>query len=502
MGVQSGDSDGKTGAAGSPAEGGVALPHDHPDTEPTCIDPQAPIHQGVEAIAVSGQPSTANRVALPPGHKLLEYTIEAVLGAGGFGITYLASDTNLRCEVAIKEYLPGDLAVRTPEMQVAPRLGSDIQAFRFGLKRFVAESRALAGFRHPNIVRVLRFFEANDTAYMVMEYERGEALRDWIKRHSSLSEALMLRMFLPLLEGLDVVHRAGMLHRDIKPANIYVRESDGSLVLLDFGAACHVGDGSSRSMTSIVTPGFAPIEQYHTHGALGPWSDLYALGAVLYWAVTGERPLEAPARMKEDPMAPAARKGAGRYSARFLQAIDWALTPDEADRPKSVSQLQAVLTGNAAVPVGGGAVVVASPAAPEKISRLRLALAAVGIAILLTIGGLAMFLKSDPPASSPAASSAPAKSAGTTGTAGSAAPARKEQKEQKPAYVIFDVSPAGEIILNGKKAGSSPPLTRLKLAPGEKHKIEIHGAGLSHYWTVILEPGETRTIRANFSQQY
>ena len=268
-------------------------------SQPTRIDPDAPIHNGASIASGPGQQAARNLVALPPGYALHEYTIEAVLGSGGFGITYLASDNNLRCKVAIKEYLPNDLAVRTGGQTVCARTESDTHGYRIGLDGFLAESRVLASFRHSNIVRVTRFFEANNTAYMVMDYEKGEPLRDWIKQHSPIEESQLLRMFIPLLEGLDVVHKARVLHRDIKPANIYVREEDGSLVLLDFGAARYTSSGDSRSLTSIVTPGYAPFEQYHTHGAQGPWSDLYALGGVLYWLVTGEKPLEAPSRLSE-----------------------------------------------------------------------------------------------------------------------------------------------------------------------------------------------------------
>lgn len=542
---------GEVGAFPSPAG---SDPHTEPTissvrvdsahSQPTRVDPDAPIHQGAIATSGSGQ-AAHNLIALPPGHALHEYTIEAVLGTGGFGITYLARDNNLQCQVAIKEYLPNDLAVRTGGQTVCARTESDTHGYRIGLDGFLAESRVLASFRHPNIVRVTRFFEANNTAYMVMDYERGEPLRDWIKQHGPIAEERLMKMFLPLLEGLDVVHKARVLHRDIKPANIYVREGDGGLVLLDFGAARYASSGDSRSLTSIVTPGYAPFEQYHTHGAQGPWSDLYALGGVLYWLVTGEKPLEAPSRVRSDAMLPAVSSSKGRYSERLLRAIDWALTPDEADRPKSVSQFMDVLTGKAAVPLPLNAAAEqarAGSGAARSGGRLYIALGLAGLA-LLTAGGIVFFDKGKEPAASarvaPAATLPPVaeskgaapreaprevsstaapkrapvpekrtgKEAGTTAAAPAAArPDAEDKPRDKPAAaaptatVILHVVPQAEIILNGRKAGMSPPLTRLSVAAGVKNKIEIHGAGLPHYWTVELKPGETREITANFQR--
>ena len=498
-------------------------------SQPTRIDPNAAIHNGVVPVAEFSQPTARNLVALPAGYLLHEFTIETVLGTGGFGITYLARDNNLQCQVAIKEYLPNDLAVRTGGQTVCARTESDTHGYRIGLDGFLAESRVLASFRHPNIVRVTRFFEANNTAYMVMDYEKGEPLRDWIKQHGPIGESQLLSMFLPLLEGLDVVHKARVLHRDIKPANIYVREGDGSLVLLDFGAARYASSGDSRSLTSIVTPGYAPFEQYHTHGAQGPWSDLYALGGVLYWMVTGEKPLEAPARVRSDTMPSAASSSKGRYSERVLRAIDWALTPDEADRPKSVAQFKDVLTGVVAAPpppisAAGNA---RDNSGTTKPSGKRHWMLGVAGAVLLAVGGLAFFAKvekaAEPETAAPTAMIAgvtESKDAANKEAPNSTAPkkasvvAKKVNKEPEPvaavpaaakpdatekpkekaattvvptATVILDVIPQGEIILDGKRAGVSPPLTRLTVSAGVKHKIEIHGTGLPHYWTVELQ---------------
>jgi serine/threonine protein kinase len=235
--------------------------------------------------------------ALPAGYSLQEYRIERVLGVGGFGLTYLAVDSNLNLKVALKEYLPDDIAQRGADNSIGPRSPAAVDTFGWGKRRFLDESRTVASFRHPNIVRVMRFFEANGTAYMVMEFVEGAALTDWMKARRPIVEAQAAALVGPLLDGLEVVHKAGFLHRDIKPGNIYVRD-DGSPVLLDFGSARQ----KSSDLTTIVSPGFAPFEQYHNDGNQGPWSDLYALGGVLYWMVTGHKPHEAAARVRTDRM--------------------------------------------------------------------------------------------------------------------------------------------------------------------------------------------------------
>ncbi len=282
-------------------------------------------------------------IALPKGYALHEYQIEQTLGIGGFGLTYLATDSNLNLKVAIKEYLPGDLAQRGDDQSVRPKAESAFESFKWGLSRFLDESRTLASFRHPNIVRVLRFFEANRTAYMVMEFVSGEPLGEWIRSRRPLGQGAVLAIAGPLLDGLEVVHRTGYLHRDIKPSNIFIRD-DGSPVLLDFGSARSSTSGAE--LTAIVTPGYAPIEQYHAHGQQGAWSDLYAFGGVLYWMITGKRPVEAVARVRQDMLPPAAQAAdRTRFSEELLAAVDWALTPHEESRPQSVSDFRAVLPG-------------------------------------------------------------------------------------------------------------------------------------------------------------
>ncbi|GAA5174067.1 hypothetical protein GCM10025771_02890 [Niveibacterium umoris] len=313
-------------------------------------------------------------IALQPGYRLHEYRIDAVLGQGGFGITYLATDVNLHAQVAIKEYLPAQFAMRARDSTVRPRRLDAMPTLLDGLDQFLVEARTLATFRHRNIVRVARFFEANRTAYMVLDYERGRALGDWWLNQrrnapalsrllggrardaaasgaTPFSEPDLLLLLHPLLDGLALVHRSGVLHRDIKPDNLCVRDEDGSLVLLDFGAA-RPASGGAPDAPSILTPGYAPIEQYLGDNQ-GPWTDLYALGATLYWMVTGQRPREAPDRQAA-PQADlsAEEAGAGRYSREFLRAIDWALQLRPEDRPQSVEAFRLALFAAHAASLG------------------------------------------------------------------------------------------------------------------------------------------------------
>lgn len=298
--------------------------------------------------AEAPRPDSGDAGALLPGTRIDDYEIRQWLGGGGFGITYLARDLQLDLPVAIKEFFPADCAHRSPCGAVLPR-GSGHPTFADGLERFVEEARALANFRHPNIVRVLRHLRSHGTACIVMEYERGDPLTRWLARQQPLSEATLLALVLPLLDGLAAVHGAGFLHRDIKPDNIYMR-ADGQPVLLDFGAARRVTAGAGA--TSIVSPGFAPFEQYHSQGEQGPWSDLYALGAVMYWMVTGHKPVEAAARIQDDKQPlPSQLADPSRFGADLLQAISWAMQPKAPDRPQSVNDFrEALLAATPAAP--------------------------------------------------------------------------------------------------------------------------------------------------------
>lgn len=280
--------------------------------------------------------------ALPPGYNLFEYRIDSVLGQGGFGITYKAQDTNLDKAVALKEYLPEHFARRVGSDLIRPKPGSE-EDFRWGLERFEREAQVLAQFDHPNIVPVLRRFTANGTVYMVMGYEEGESLDRILDNTDRLAESELEEILYPLLDGLHQLHEGGILHRDIKPENIFIRLRDGSPVLLDFGAARAAIGARGKTVTRIITPNYAPYEQYYSEGKLGPWTDIYALASVIYEGITGNPPPEAPSRIAQDKMLRATDAGYGLYRADFLAAIDWALAFAPEDRPQSVTELRAAL---------------------------------------------------------------------------------------------------------------------------------------------------------------
>ena len=294
--------------------------------------------------------------ALPVGHQLNEYRIEGVIGSGGFGITYKALDIQLDKAVAIKEYLPSDFAVRTDATTVQPKSTADQDDYQWGLTRFLDEARTLARFEHPHLNHVHRFFEGNGTAYLVLDYVEGETLSDWFKREGRLESTRLQQLIIELLSGLDEVHSAGYVHRDIKPSNIMVR-ANGSSVLLDFGAARQVLGQRSKSLTSILTHGYAPIEQYDPKGDdIGPWTDLYALGMVAYRCVSGisetelidaitRARLERKGKQDQD-MKPAVEVGKGHYPSSLLKAIDWAIKVEEEDRPQNVSAIEEMIAGS------------------------------------------------------------------------------------------------------------------------------------------------------------
>jgi len=258
--------------------------------------------------------------ALATGTELVgDFRIEKVLGAGGFGITYLARETALDRLVAIKEYFPSDFAARRDLVSAVPRSGDCTADYEWGLERFIAEAQVLAKFDHPNIVRVYRYFRANNTGYMVLHYEDGQSLKGWLtKLGRAPRQGELDKLVAPLLEALSVVHAAEMLHRDIAPDNIIVR-SDGAPVLIDFGAARGDIAQHSRTVSALVKPGYSPYEQYAEIGRQqGPWTDIYALAATLYHAVTGKRPPDAPSRIVKDELVSAREAALGAYRTRFL----------------------------------------------------------------------------------------------------------------------------------------------------------------------------------------
>ncbi|HHI93009.1 MAG TPA: serine/threonine protein kinase [Gammaproteobacteria bacterium] len=276
--------------------------------------------------------------ALPAGTELEHYRINSTLSAGGFGIVYLATDLQNNLQIVIKEYMPNKLAQRLPDGFVMPQGEQQQEHHNEGMRLFLQEAAALIKLKHPNIVRVLNFFRANGTVYMVMEYRPGKNLQRYIKNRSgNLSENFLRTIFPPLLKGLRVVHETGFLHLDIKPGNIHLCPG-GIPLLLDFGAVHPRNTSRKLQITQVVTAGFSPMEQYNLGGYVGPWTDIYAIGASMRACIEGGAPVSAKDRNEKDKMKPAATAFKRRYSASLLQALDWAMEMDPLLRPQTVDE--------------------------------------------------------------------------------------------------------------------------------------------------------------------
>lgn len=314
--------------------------------------PQAPrlhkppsVWQGAEA---DERVPAGHGHALPPGWRVGDYRIERFLGAGSFGVTYLAEDEQLGRNVAIKEYLPSDWAIRRPDRSVVAKSSRDQDDFRWGLERFSQEAKSLARFDHPNVARAFRYFTAQGTGFLVMEYIDGGPLGEMLLSKGTLSQAEIERHVLPVLDGLEQLHDAGLLHRDVKPDNIVLRD-DGSPVLVDFGAARQEAGARSRSVTSLVTRGYAPLEQYSTNARQGPATDIYAFAAVLFRCATGRTPVDATDRSLGEEQIPVSEAAMGTYGTSFLAAVDAALAPKMQDRPQNVAEFRNMLCEKGAI---------------------------------------------------------------------------------------------------------------------------------------------------------
>lgn len=317
---------------------------------------------------------SASPNALEAGSDVHWYRVSRVLGHGGFGITYLALDTNLDQPVAVKEYLPAAIATRGADGQVVPLTPDHAGDYAWGLDRFIAEGRTLAKFDHPAVVRVLSVFEANGTAYLVMRFERGRTLAALLKAQRTIAEADTLRVLDACAAGLEVVHAGGFIHRDIKPANIYLREG-GDAVLIDFGSARLALSEHTQTLTTIVSPGYAPFEQYQSDGSQqGPWTDVYALAATAYRCVTGIAPMAAVDRGRgilegrPDPLVPSAELAGEQCSPAFLAAIDAGLAFRIEERPRDVAAWRAALHGAAPASADAAVTQPADPEAPTEVA--------------------------------------------------------------------------------------------------------------------------------------
>lgn len=289
---------------------------------------------------------------LPAGTVLRDYEINDVLGIGGFGITYLATHVYLHNKVAIKEYMPQEFARRTENMTIRPfSQPKQKEFFDYGLDRFLNEARDLVRFSHPNIIGASNYFEANGTAYIVMEYAHGYTLENWLSSlRNPPEEKALVDIFLPLLDGLREVHNHELLHRDIKPDNIYLQEN-GPPLLIDFGAARNALGTRSRSLGVVISHGYSPKEQYAAAGNQGAWTDIYSVGACIRRAISGQIPPESTIRADDmdngepDPLQPAVELFSDQFSKLFLETVDWCMALSSKNRPQSVIEVQNCLLG-------------------------------------------------------------------------------------------------------------------------------------------------------------
>lgn len=321
-----------------------------------------------------GYDESERRTPLVLPHRTLlnnQFLVGKVLGKpGGFGITYLGWDVKLETLVAIKEYLPRELASRdSNHMTVVAHSREDGDVFRFGLEQFLKEARILARFDHPNVIRTRGFFEQNGTGYLVMDYLQGVDLAEYAASQGGrLGEPEAMGLMLQILDGLQEVHAKGVLHRDIKPQNIY-RTTNGRPILLDFGAARQAMGERSQNLSVVLTPGFSPYEQYHRRGEQGPWTDIYAVAATFYYLLAGQCPPEATERVAHDDMLPV-KQMVLNVSQQLSDALQVGMSIDATARPQDVFLFREMLMGQAKAvvpPVMPAASPVHSPPAPVEV---------------------------------------------------------------------------------------------------------------------------------------
>ena len=307
---------------------------------------------GNESVGLTGPAANQGGTAghLPTGYALREFQIDRVLGEGGFSVVYLATDTRLERQVAIKEYMPTALATRNNDLSVHVRSSAQHrEAFEAGLRSFINEAKLLAKFEHRALVKVHQFWQEKGTAYMVMPYYSGPTLKSWIKQQHEPVDATWLEQFLRLvMDAVETLHRENCLHRDVAPDNILIL-NERSPLLLDFGAARRVIGDLTQALTVILKPGFAPIEQYAESQSMrqGPWTDVYALCAVAHFMITGRAPTPSVTRVLADDLVPLHTVAEGRFPPAFLAALDAGLTVRPQQRPQSIAALRELMNGTA-----------------------------------------------------------------------------------------------------------------------------------------------------------
>ena len=456
--------------------------------------------------------------ALPAGYRFNEFEIQEVIGGGGFGIVYRAWDHQLERTIAIKEYMPVSLAVRAEDLSLELRGERYQKLFNAGLTSFIQEARLLARFNHPGLLHVLRFWEQNGTAYMGTLYYSGMTLKEWqLTSPDAVNEAWIRRLLPPLFGAINTIHQAGYLHRDMSLDKSQIQEN-GLPVLLDFGSARKEIGNLSDETEIMLKPGFAPIEQYSEEGEneQGPWTDIYALGAVLHSLITSNPPPVSVVRCIEDNYQPLVERKPEGYSLPLLHAVDCALAMKPADRPQSidafaalidlpVSDVEAVVNRLQAPPeplpapveeeesVAPAPVVMAvnhaspsvEPVTPRNVRRLSpglIALAAVALLAVAIVTWLANRRAALPengaPVTAADSSVSPASPPATTPAA--------------LATVYLKLEQGANVVLNGQpvevKTGNNG-FAALNLAAGQ-YRIEVHsGTSMRAQSLVIDKPG-------------
>jgi serine/threonine protein kinase len=456
------------------------------------------------------RPAAPAGTALPVGTGLGEFVVVRVIGEGGFGIVYEAIDRTLQRHVAVKEFMPASLAARNADGQVSVRSARHRETFDTALRSFVNEARLLAHFDHPALVKVHRFWEANGTAYMVMPLYDGMTLQDTLRNAASApSEGLLMALLGPLTEALLVLHEQQCFHRDIAPDNILLLAGSGAPLLLDFGAARRVIGDMTQALTVILKPGYAPIEQYAETAASkqGPWTDVYALAAVVYFAITRRTPPPAVSRLVDDQYEPAARVAAGRYSAALLNAVDRALAVHPAARTQSIEDFRAQLgfarrtaqhdsgwsqfadstsaAAGDAPPLMPSLVATRAALLPPQVDRSRRGLWVAGVALLAALGAGSWFYANRTP--TPVA------------VAPTPAPAPSPSPSPTPPHVTEAPAPARTVgaferLLQNRSAGfevsASPARRRLRINE-DRLSFTVTSARSGFVHVMLREPDGT-----------
>jgi hypothetical protein len=458
------------------------------------------MNAGFEAPAFE-PPRAAFAAPLPAGTALRDCVVTGVIGQGGFGIVYRAEDAVERRPIAVKEYLPAQLATRGRDGRLEPAHPVHAETYAAGLRGFLDEARLLERIRHPGLVEVIGCWEENGTAYMAMPLYEGPTLEHVIADHPDGVDADLLRAIVdPLLGALATIHAAGCVHRDVAPDNVIVRPDAGA-VLLDLGAARRTIGDRVRATTVMLKAGYAPIEQYGDDPdcPIGPWSDVYALGAVMHHAIVGEAPAASPLRVMRDTREPLAARGAPGYAPAFLAAVDAAMALRPEDRPVSAQAFRARL-GLPDEPPGTGHVApeLMAAAAPAPRGRTRLAQRPVLLAsatAALFVASVVVWLGASPRGAVVDVSVAgfdggfdggqrsgdsirvdawlrAATIDAATGTIVPPDPATRAVPVPRNATLRLAVAPWAEVWVDGAKRGVTPPMTSLTFAPGA-HVVEL-----------------------------